>query len=578
MKEQHAIYTLFLLLSLLCSCNGGKYPQYLLEADSLCMTNPDSALTLLKSKEKAVKAESEASRMYFWLLIAESEDKTHTPSSTDSVIDVVTDFYSQRGTPLLQVRSLYISGRKAFNSSKYASSISHFKNVIRTDVGNDSMGNIYKAKASCWLGSIYEKWCLYDKYLLYNKYGLEYAKRCNSNEWKALALCNIARYYRYVKKDIYSIKYYKKAYMISSENGNEVISNIIANELTATYIDLGMLAKARSLLQTIAKKHEDTDYAQDYFVRAYYYQQTGQYDSAVYYNKEGIERGDLGDKAEAYLDMARIYVKSKELQQALQYYENYAQAISEIDEKKGPEYSDFVSNFEHQLEIEQQNVKLMKDRSHYILIYCTLFCAFFVFVFVIIRYIKEKRRFYIEQQKHINDYWIEHRKRDLQSIRDNEQRIKHLEHALLTSNEQLSDTQRKLLESESSILELKNKQYVLDKERQTLLINDFKTSEIYKKYHDAKSPLPASDRHELITCIDNTFNNFSHRLTKLYPKMRDDELYICCMIKTGLSPKEISNITMLKPNSLSMTRTRLYQKIFGKKGSATDFDSFIRSF
>ena len=134
------------------------------------------------------------------------------------------------------------------------------------------------------------------------------------------------------------------------------------------------------------------------------------------------------------------------------------------------------------------------------------------------------------------------------------------------------------MESESSILELKNKQYVLDKERQTLLINDFKTSEIYKKYHDAKSPLPASDRHELITCIDNTFNNFSHRLTKLYPKMRDDELYICCMIKTGLSPKEISNITMLKPNSLSMTRTRLYQKIFGKKGSATDFDSFIRSF
>ena len=149
---------------------------------------------------------------------------------------------------------------------------------------------------------------------------------------------------------------------------------------------------------------------------------------------------------------------------------------------------------------------------------------------------------------------------------------------MLTSNEQLSDTQRKLLESESSILELKNKQYVLDKERQTLLINDFKTSEIYKKYHDAKSPLPTSDRHELITCIDNTFNNFSHRLTNLYPKMRDDELYICCMIKTWLSPKEISNITMLKPNSLSMTRTRLYQKIFGKKGSATDFDSFIRSF
>ncbi|MDY4731990.1 MAG: amino acid ABC transporter permease, partial [Prevotella sp.] len=61
MKEQHAIYTLLLLLSVLCSCNGGKYPRYLLEADSLCMTNPDSALTLLKGKEKAVKAESEAS-------------------------------------------------------------------------------------------------------------------------------------------------------------------------------------------------------------------------------------------------------------------------------------------------------------------------------------------------------------------------------------------------------------------------------------------------------------------------------------------------------------------------------------
>ena len=74
------------------------------------------------------------------------------------------------------------------------------------------------------------------------------------------------------------------------------------------------------------------------------------------------------------------------------------------------------------------------------------------------------------------------------------------------------------------------------------------------------------------------YDGFTFRLKDLYPNISDLELWICCMVKAGLTAKEICNISAYSFSSLSMAKSRLYAKMLNRKGSAKAFDAFIAEF
>ena len=78
--------------------------------------------------------------------------------------------------------------------------------------------------------------------------------------------------------------------------------------------------------------------------------------------------------------------------------------------------------------------------------------------------------------------------------------------------------------------------------------------------------------------MNKAYDGFTFRLKDLYPNISDLELWICCMVKAGLTAKEICNISAYSFSSLSMAKSRLYAKMLNKKGSAKAFDAFISGF
>ena len=74
------------------------------------------------------------------------------------------------------------------------------------------------------------------------------------------------------------------------------------------------------------------------------------------------------------------------------------------------------------------------------------------------------------------------------------------------------------------------------------------------------------------------YDGFTFRLKELYPGISDAEMWICCMVKAGLTAKEICNISAYSFSSLSMAKSRLYAKMLNRKGSAKAFDAFIAEF
>ena len=70
--------------------------------------------------------------------------------------------------------------------------------------------------------------------------------------------------------------------------------------------------------------------------------------------------------------------------------------------------------------------------------------------------------------------------------------------------------------------------------------------------------------------------DFKRKLTSLIP-LSWQELHVCLLLKAHISPAGIATLTCKSPSAVTSTRSRLYKKVFGKKGGPKEWDEFILS-
>lgn len=72
----------------------------------------------------------------------------------------------------------------------------------------------------------------------------------------------------------------------------------------------------------------------------------------------------------------------------------------------------------------------------------------------------------------------------------------------------------------------------------------------------------------------HVYPRFTTTLLTLH-SMSATELQVCQLLKLGCSPSEIAEVLCKEKSSISTIRSRLYGKVFGRKGSSKDWDEFI---
>ena len=97
-----------------------------------------------------------------------------------------------------------------------------------------------------------------------------------------------------------------------------------------------------------------------------------------------------------------------------------------------------------------------------------------------------------------------------------------------------------------------------------------------KQYLNEGRSMTESDWTELTEAVDATYSGFTDKLYSLY-RMSEQDLHVSLLIKIRLQPKDIATLTAHSKESIASTRSRLYQRVFGKKGSTRDWDDFILS-
>ena len=88
--------------------------------------------------------------------------------------------------------------------------------------------------------------------------------------------------------------------------------------------------------------------------------------------------------------------------------------------------------------------------------------------------------------------------------------------------------------------------------------------------------LASGDWVELAEAVNAAYTGFTEKLYSLY-RMSDQDYRVSLLIKVRIQPKDIATLTAHSKESVASTRSRLYQKVFGRKGTTKDWDDFILS-
>lgn len=143
----------------------------------------------------------------------------------------------------------------------------------------------------------------------------------------------------------------------------------------------------------------------------------------------------------------------------------------------------------------------------------------------------------------------------------------------LHKKKELVEAQLKQIEQEREMLP--------DPVRQAMdgVVADFQQSDFYisiRKRIALGERLKKDDWQDIEDHFKRVYPRFSSTLLSLF-NMSQVEYQVCLLIKLNVTPSEMANVLCKDVSSISSTRSRLYRKVFGKKGSSKDWDDFVAS-
>lgn len=568
----------FMWIAVLLSACGGRgegewaHPT-LQEADSLVEDAPEKALSLLRKDSAAICGQGKAGVMGFWLLKTHAEDKLYVTHLSDSIMQEVADYYARHGTPAQRAHGHYVLGRVYCDMRLSGSAISAFKKAIETR-GEDSVTYLYKYKAASWLGTLYADKRLWKDAMAAEKEAYGYAKKSGRKAPVIYSLRDIGRMYGHQGKGELAIPYYCKASTIALKTRNAYLYNMVEEELAGLYIANGMMAEARKSLSTpvVEEADVDEDIAARYAIWGLFYERNSKPDSALYFYKKSLPYGDLGFRKEVYANIASLYRRMGNYEESASYavlYKTMADSLKRAEMAEDENLMDYV---EESLSANKEKMKVMRQRTKLAIIVAILVLilvplgAYTLYAF---RKRKIERQLQHERLKAYRGKMNDSRKRDKEELSALRERLNNSSHAMIDMQQELLQTTERLVAKEEEVRDLRKRQ-------QELKITGLQRAECYGKFHDDKFLPALKDFVELQQVLDDTYDNFTSKLKELIPAIREEELWVCCMIKMGMTPVRMCKVLSCNPNYLSMMRKRLYKKIFHQEGSAKDFDAFIK--
>ena len=618
MKRTFQLFSFLLLEIYLFSCTSLSTPEPLPElvrAESLMYDHPDSALMLLDS----MAPPSEPYQNALWsLLVVQARDKNYIKHTSDSLINVAYDYFIRRDDPHRRALVLNYEGVVNESLGEMEKATEFYlragDEVLKTE--DYDLGNLIYSN----LGMVYAYRSLNEECLFAFQKAYELAKLSKDNYIIAFSLIYLGRIYGVLEQWEQSIEFYKQA-IIASESIKDKHDRSLGSalgELGEIYYQIDKPQEALIYLKRAEteKRKNGRDLAQTYLALGKNYSEIEQYDSAYLYLNQALITENIYTKQESYYCLYSLCRDRKKYEKAIIYNEKYLQYRDSVEQlNRTNAIVEVQAKYDHQ-KLENEKLALELDKSRLLrsslVSLSVLLLVIALLIYIYQRRILKKERT-IQKDKALLLQYTRQLNENEQLIKRNQERIVELSGEIsayteleesmkeqTAEMEHLHVQNRKLLATNDSLQQHIDQYVILLQQRDSELDDYEKLSAENLQLRDRESflceqltkhiPLLRSlritphylatqgEREEILDMMNTLYENFTVRLSKLYPALTEEDLLICCLVKLHLNNGTIAALFAISPASVVKRKQRIRERMAWKTEINGSLDLWLQRY
>ena len=575
------ILPLLCLVLLLPACKEEpEIPAELKAINEAIESDKPGIYYMLQDYKPKARKQPEAVRMYYDYLAIKYEDQISFRHPSDSLIKGIVHYYEKKNDRRMLPEVYYLAGRVYASFGDALRGLDYYQQALDASAaqGNEKlMQRIYFQ-----MGHIFLHQDVYDEALNAQRKALGYKHLAVDSVSEVFILKDLGATYAAQGKTDSAFLYYQEALRKAETACNASVRFYVKEDMAALHLRLGEYDKAWHLLDAPPADMDASVQATLYRLKAQLFHRTGQPDSALYYCRLLTREGSsVYDRQAASLEMAGIFTEQGRFQDAVNQYCQYVTYTDSVQKLiRTAAISKAQSTYNYRLRERENNQLKLKNAEQRTLILVYLLAGVLITGggTVYLLHLRTSRQKQNERIKELERQQEEQYTRSRAYIEQNNAIIRQLETRLASTSAD-NTRMRERLQTQQEQLRQRNIRAEAEMRQQELALHTFRQSDIYIRFHQATdfSELSETDWQELQRTIDETFNRFTARLYALSP-LNERELRICLLVKAEIQPTGIAQLTGRVKSTITSARKNLFEKLYGKKGSAEDFDRFIRAF
>lgn len=348
---------LFVMALAACHTNSTTY-RILAEIDTLMYSMPDSALTRLEMIPPE-RIKSKKQQAYYSLLLSQAYDKNYIDIADDSLIMVAYNYYNRPANRDVNKQALtcYYRGKVQLNSEDLPTAITSFLEAIQYgEITND---NYLLGLSHTQLGIAYDSQELFSQATDHYHQASESFSLANLPRHKIQSLLKIGEVYNCCQDFNNALAYYHQAEALAIDINDTLFLMQIGRNVSSTYLLMGNIEGAKTaLLDTytkynygvVPKSHSDL------VLLGSIYSQEDKRDSARYYLKQALGKGNVYNMAAIEYELHELHLKDKNINLSMQHLKKYYTLVDSL----------YISNLQHNIfEIEKKYETTQLEYENY---------------------------------------------------------------------------------------------------------------------------------------------------------------------------------------------------------------------
>lgn len=542
----------------------------------LMETCPDSALACLDSLSVSIAECSEETQMYHLLLTIKAKDKLYIPATSDTLINRVVSFYEDKRDNARLMEAYYYKGSSYRDMKDAPRAVAAFQRAaeIGKDCANDTLnGRIYGQ-----LASLFAFQGLYAESMKASQEAYKYNSACHNYKGIAFCLRDMARIYDMNNQQDSAEIFYREAYTLMKEKISPEKACGIREEMAGFYYNWGKIDSAEVMARQVQSSHPSS-LSQLVLGEVYYQKQM--FDSASVYLQKVISGNSLYHQRAAYRLLHLVAGKQNQYQKAYQHASfgiNALDSISQITQTE--EVGKIHSLYNYNLS-EQENQRLQaKTERQKLWMFQLLFAAsILIGIIAYLLYLaREHRCKHAVREQNLQQILAEQEAQNNGRIMENERQIALLTEQFEKAKLENDSFKHAMLEAQAKALGATNDQIRAIHNEQEMRLLALHHSDIYLHFHRAtkSSELKENDWKLLGEALNAAYPNFLRHLYALYPRLSEQELHICYLIKIDIKKTTIAELLSRSVSAITNSLSRLYQKNHNEKGTPQQMEDIIK--